>query len=83
MKLKEFKTLQYKIEKEQFNSGDLGSPFQIALQRAEFVEKRLERLLVAANGIRSKTIERKVEVWKRQLSEVRAKKKRFFELATT
>ena len=75
MTYKEFKRQVFSIYSETYSGADV-SPIEYGIQRADFEERKLERLIELANKTSFSTAKRKVEGWRRQLERVREIKSR-------
>ena len=75
MTFHEFQTESKRICNEEFQ-GNITSPLEFSLRRAEFVEKRLKALIALAEKTSFQTAQRKKEGWLRELTRVRNNRER-------
>jgi hypothetical protein len=75
MTYKEFKREVFAIYNQSF-AGDDKNPIEYGIQRAEFEEKKLRRLIALADQTAFSTAKRKVAGWRRQLERVQQIKAR-------
>ena len=66
MTRKEFEIFRLSLEKEKFHKM-VSDPIDYGIQRTIFKKERLQKLIGVGKGIRSRTVQAKVERWKRQL----------------
>lgn len=71
MTLQEFERHRLGLEREKFH-GELGNPLNFGMDRALFEKKRLQHLIDLGRGVPSKTVQAKVQRWKRQMHRVDA-----------
>ncbi len=69
MTLQEFERCRLGLEREKFR-GELADPLNFGIDRAQFEKNRLQKLIELGKGVRSKTVQAKIDRWKRQLRRV-------------
>lgn len=79
MTRKEFEKLRLSIEGEKYKPL-AANPITIGLERAEFEKKRLERLIVAAGTCGAITVQKRLQVYKREIKRVETSLERFAKL---
>jgi hypothetical protein len=78
MTRKEFEALRSEIQKQQLKVDSGCDPFSFALRRAAARQEQLKTLIAAARTVKgSKTVDRKIERWQRQLIHLQDMPKRF------
>lgn len=75
MTFTEFKSKSQKLANEKFE-GEINSPIEFSLRRAEFVEQKLKKLIALAEQSPHRTALRKKEGWQRQLARVQDNRQR-------
>ena len=69
MTRKEFEIFRLSLEKEKFPKS-VSDPIEYGIQRTIFRKERLKKLIAVGKSIRSRTVQAKIERWKRQLSKL-------------
>ena len=66
MTLQEFERLRMDMERNKFRSDSV-DPVLFGIERGRFEKQKLQKLIDLGQGVRSKTVQAKIERWKRQL----------------
>lgn len=74
MTYREFKTLVCKVSQEQLQSRQ-NHPILFGIERAQFEKQKLQRMIDAGNQLRSKTAQRRIEAWQREINRLDEKGK--------
>jgi hypothetical protein len=69
MTRKEFEVFRLSLEKEKFPKA-ISDPIDYGIQRTIFKREKLRKLITIGKNIRSRTVQAKIERWKRQLSKL-------------
>jgi len=79
MTRKEFELFRLSLEKEKL-PATVSDPIEYGIQRAIFKREKLRRLIGIGKSIRSRTVQAKVERWKRQLDRLSQSQKHLLTL---
>lgn len=79
MTRKEFELFRLSLEKEH-PPATVSDPIEYGIQRTIFKKEKLKRLIGVGKGIRSRTVQAKVERWKRQLEKLSQSQKHLLTL---
>ncbi len=66
MTRKEFEFFRLSVEQETF-PRNISDPIEFGIQRTLFRKQKLKKLIAAGKGVSSKTVQAKVDRWRRQL----------------
>lgn len=69
MTRKEFEIFRLSLEKEKFPKS-ISDPIEFGIQRTIFKKEKLRKLISVGKNIRSRTVQAKIERWKRQLNKL-------------
>jgi hypothetical protein len=69
MTRKEFEVFRLSLEKEKFPTS-VSDPIDYGIQRTIFKREKLRKLINVGKNIRSRTVQAKIERWKRQVSKL-------------